>query len=157
MATRDRTKLFLQFRKSYEFGLSRPSTTSQYQDDELKSMRNDKRDKNNSIPLLSGKDDEGLGSELYELEEMGLILGSEENQEGGRRRRGNRNRDYQVIEMMDEPLWINIKDEVNEEIERFLSNFSTLESLHRKRLLPGFQDRTSEEKVIGDLAETLFG
>ncbi|KAJ9076980.1 t-SNARE affecting a late Golgi compartment protein 2 [Entomophthora muscae] len=147
MATRDRTKLFLQFRKSYGHALTSQDTRrSRARDDDMRAK----------APLLR-KDDEGLGSELYELEEMGLIISSSDETGGPKSSRAKRE-GYQVIDIDSvSPLWVDIKDEINSEIDSFDKNFSKLESLHKKRLLPGFQDRSEEEKEINDLAEIMFG
>ncbi|RHZ71109.1 hypothetical protein Glove_262g15 [Diversispora epigaea] len=46
------------------------------------------------------------------------------------------------------PKWADIVEEVNEDIDHIKNLVTTLESFHRKHVLPGFDDRTEEEEEI---------
>ncbi|CAG8621753.1 9740_t:CDS:10, partial [Acaulospora colombiana] len=57
--------------------------------------------------------------------------------------------DHQIIELaVLPPKWVDIVEEVDEKIDQIKNLFLTLESLHRKHVLPGFDDRTEEEEEI---------
>ncbi|KAI0236751.1 t-SNARE affecting a late Golgi compartment protein 2 [Massospora cicadina] len=227
MASRDRTKLYLQLRTRYQPNLN------------VRPIKGPFKPKVNSQPHPSigyfppaRRFDEGVGSDDYEMEALGLTLsqpdGSEQTVRPGvgsgyqviemgealpvrwygptRFRLGSkrfgRDPNYTLCYLNDYPAhkvalgsitftdklfmagragppttlrWAitrrqgecrgpelkpkmgRIKDEVNEEIQGIQSNLATLESLHKRRLLPGFQDRTAEEEAIHDLAGTMFG
>ncbi|KAF9159872.1 hypothetical protein DFQ26_006098 [Actinomortierella ambigua] len=53
------------------------------------------------------------------------------------------------------PKWVDIVDEVNEELERIKVNIQKLEALHKKHLLPGFDDRIQEERDIERLTDEI--
>ncbi|RGB35608.1 t-SNARE [Rhizophagus diaphanus] len=53
------------------------------------------------------------------------------------------------------PKWIDIVDEVNDDIDQIKNLLPTLESLHKKHILPGFDDRTKEEKEIERLTDEI--
>jgi syntaxin 16 len=46
------------------------------------------------------------------------------------------------------PQWIDVVDDVDEAIVGIKEKMQELEQLHRKHLLPGFDDRTREEQLI---------
>ncbi|CAB4378945.1 unnamed protein product [Rhizophagus irregularis] len=53
------------------------------------------------------------------------------------------------------PKWIDIVDEVDDDIDQIKNLLPTLESLHKKHILPGFDDRTKEEKEIERLTDEI--
>ncbi|KAG0367806.1 t-SNARE [Gamsiella multidivaricata] len=57
--------------------------------------------------------------------------------------------------MMLPPKWIDIVDEVDEELERIKANIQKLDAMHKKHLLPGFDDRIQEERDIERLTEEI--
>jgi len=59
-----------------------------------------------------------------------------------------------VIEMSTlPPKWVDIVDEVEEDIKEIKEKIDRLDVMHRKHLLPGFDDRTSDEAAIEELTE----
>ncbi|KAF9974036.1 hypothetical protein BGZ73_002682 [Actinomortierella ambigua] len=57
--------------------------------------------------------------------------------------------------MMLPPKWVDVVDEVNEELDRIRANIQRLEALHKKHLLPGFDDRIQEERDIERLTDEI--
>ncbi|KAG0227099.1 hypothetical protein BGW42_003157 [Actinomortierella wolfii] len=57
--------------------------------------------------------------------------------------------------MMLPPKWVDIVDEVNEELDRIKANIQKLEAMHKKHLLPGFDDRIQEERDIERLTDEI--
>ncbi|RIB04114.1 t-SNARE [Gigaspora rosea] len=53
------------------------------------------------------------------------------------------------------PRWVDIVEEVDDDISQIKSLIPTLESLHRKHALPGFDDRTEEEREIERLSSEI--
>ncbi|CAG8646057.1 16030_t:CDS:2, partial [Dentiscutata heterogama] len=53
------------------------------------------------------------------------------------------------------PNWVDIVEEVDDDISQIKSLIPTLESLHRKHALPGFDDRTEEEREIERLSSEI--
>ncbi|CAG8529593.1 13909_t:CDS:2 [Ambispora leptoticha] len=53
------------------------------------------------------------------------------------------------------PKWVDIADEVDEEIEQIKTSITTLEGLHKKHILPGFEDRSEEEEKIEKLTREI--
>ncbi|KAI8374248.1 t-SNARE [Radiomyces spectabilis] len=54
-----------------------------------------------------------------------------------------------VIEMSAlPPKWVDIVDEVDDALDAIKGKISQLEGMHRKHLLPGFDDRSSDEEAI---------
>ncbi|KAJ3098873.1 hypothetical protein HDU97_003686 [Phlyctochytrium planicorne] len=53
------------------------------------------------------------------------------------------------------PKWVDIVDEVEEEMERIKAKVIELESFQKKRLLPGFDDRIGDEQSIDRLSEQI--
>ncbi|KAI9104103.1 t-SNARE [Phlyctochytrium arcticum] len=53
------------------------------------------------------------------------------------------------------PKWIDIVDEVEEVIDRIKARITELESLHKKHLLPGFDDSSREEQSIERLTDNI--
>ncbi|CAG8631167.1 8787_t:CDS:2, partial [Paraglomus occultum] len=49
------------------------------------------------------------------------------------------------------PRWVDIVEEVDEEIEAIKERIAKLQTLHKKHTLPGFDDRTGEEEEIEHL------
>ncbi|KAF9426810.1 hypothetical protein BGZ94_005988 [Podila epigama] len=57
--------------------------------------------------------------------------------------------------MMLPPKWVDIVDEVDEELERIKANVQKLDAMHKKHLLPGFDDRLQEERDIERLTDEI--
>ncbi|KAG0198566.1 hypothetical protein BGX28_007989 [Mortierella sp. GBA30] len=57
--------------------------------------------------------------------------------------------------MMLPPKWVDIVDEVDEELERIKTNIHKLDAMHKKHLLPGFDDRIQEERDIERLTDEI--
>ncbi|TPX33378.1 hypothetical protein SmJEL517_g03763 [Synchytrium microbalum] len=53
------------------------------------------------------------------------------------------------------PKWIDVVEEVEEETERISDKIHELEALHKKHLLPGFDDRIGEEQSIEALTDKI--
>ncbi|KAH8550249.1 t-SNARE [Umbelopsis sp. PMI_123] len=61
-----------------------------------------------------------------------------------------------VIEMSTlPPKWVDIVDEVEEDIKEINEKINRLDGMHRKHLLPGFDDRSSDEAAIEALTEDI--
>ncbi|KAL0135694.1 t-SNARE [Mucor lusitanicus] len=61
-----------------------------------------------------------------------------------------------VIEMsVLPPKWVDIVDEVDEALDVVKDKITKLEGMHRKHLLPGFDDRTSDEAAINNLTQQI--
>ncbi|KAF5114063.1 hypothetical protein DV454_003183 [Geotrichum candidum] len=72
-----------------------------------------------------------------EEEELGLIAHTDEND------------DVEAIEMDRlPPVWIDLSDEVDEQLAQIDTQITRLGTLHRANALPGFDDRTAEEAEI---------
>ncbi|KAJ3332111.1 hypothetical protein HDU76_001255 [Blyttiomyces sp. JEL0837] len=54
------------------------------------------------------------------------------------------------------PKWVDIVDEVDEDIEQIKLRITELESLHKKNLLPGFDDRIGSEQSIERLSDSIM-
>ncbi|KAF9944737.1 hypothetical protein BGZ70_004391 [Mortierella alpina] len=57
--------------------------------------------------------------------------------------------------MMLPPKWVDIVDEVDEELNRIKANIQRLDAMHKKHLLPGFDDRIQEERDIERLTDEI--
>ncbi|KAF9409980.1 hypothetical protein BGZ76_005583 [Entomortierella beljakovae] len=57
--------------------------------------------------------------------------------------------------MMLPPKWVDIVDEVDEQLEKIKANIQRLDALHKKHLLPGFDDRIQEERDIERLTDEI--
>ncbi|GAA6022017.1 hypothetical protein JCM10207_002409 [Rhodosporidiobolus poonsookiae] len=53
------------------------------------------------------------------------------------------------------PVWVDLADRVDETIERVRPKIAQLDKLHAKHLLPGFKDRSAEEREIEALATSI--
>ncbi|KAI9008240.1 t-SNARE [Gaertneriomyces semiglobifer] len=53
------------------------------------------------------------------------------------------------------PKWIDVVDEVDEEIDRIKARLTELEALHKKHLLPGFDDRRGDEQSMERLTNNI--
>ncbi|SAM08849.1 hypothetical protein [Absidia glauca] len=61
-----------------------------------------------------------------------------------------------VIEMsVLPPQWVDIVEEVDESLEQIKYKVTRLEAMHRKHLLPGFDDRSSDETAIERLTSDI--
>ncbi|KAF9021543.1 hypothetical protein BGZ52_001649 [Haplosporangium bisporale] len=125
MATRSRTLLFLQFRNSYS-GSHAATLRQQY---------NQQQQHQSSL----------LGSSI-----------SSQDSYGDNERLGLMDSAETTIElMMLPPKWVDIVDEVDEELERIKGNVQKLDAMHKKHLLPGFDDRIQEERDIERLTDEI--
>ncbi|KAF9909275.1 hypothetical protein EC991_008912 [Linnemannia zychae] len=57
--------------------------------------------------------------------------------------------------MMLPPKWVDIVDEVDDELEKIKVNVQKLDAMHKKHLLPGFDDRIQEERAIEQLTDEI--
>ncbi|KAF8928433.1 hypothetical protein BGZ47_001643 [Haplosporangium gracile] len=57
--------------------------------------------------------------------------------------------------MMLPPKWVDIVDEVDDELEKIKVNVQKLDAMHKKHLLPGFDDRIQEERDIERLTDEI--
>ncbi|KAJ3020772.1 hypothetical protein HKX48_000223 [Thoreauomyces humboldtii] len=53
------------------------------------------------------------------------------------------------------PKWIDVVDEVDEEVDRIKARITELEALHKRHLLPGFDDRMTDEQSIDRLTTNI--
>ncbi|KAI8869574.1 t-SNARE [Ramicandelaber brevisporus] len=53
------------------------------------------------------------------------------------------------------PQWVDLVEEVNSTVDEAKRDLRTLDGLHRKHLLPGFDDRTGEEAEIARLTQSI--
>ncbi|KAI8325222.1 t-SNARE [Martensiomyces pterosporus] len=61
-----------------------------------------------------------------------------------------------VIEMAHlPPRWVDIVDDVNEQMEDIARKITRLSNLHKSHLLPGFDDRSAEEQEINMLTQDI--
>ncbi|RKP40415.1 t-SNARE [Dimargaris cristalligena] len=61
-----------------------------------------------------------------------------------------------IIEMATlPPKWVDIVDEINEKFQQIRNDMKYLSSLHKKHLLPGFDDRREDEDMIEDLTNSI--
>ncbi|KAF9362405.1 hypothetical protein BGX34_006248 [Mortierella sp. NVP85] len=61
-----------------------------------------------------------------------------------------------TIELMTlPPKWVDVVDEVDEELNRIKANIQKLDGMHKKHLLPGFDDRVQEEREIERLTDEI--
>ncbi|SCV73382.1 BQ2448_7308 [Microbotryum intermedium] len=121
--TRSRTNLFLSYRDS----AIRPShsTYSHYLDDD---------------PILS--ESQGLMSDA--VDGGGGGLGASTSRRGSGAVSGS-------VEVLP-PRWVDLSDRVDEVLQRVKPKISQLDKLHAKHILPGFKDRSAEEREIDALA-----
>ncbi|GAA5959607.1 hypothetical protein JCM21900_002954 [Sporobolomyces salmonicolor] len=129
--TRSRTNLFLSYRDS----AVRPTSSAYsrytpYAEDD---------DQAESAGLMVGQDDSGDGL----LSRRGSAM-SASAAAAGRRSRGGGGKLP--------PKWVDLQEKVDEIVERLRPKIAQLGKLHSKHLLPGFKDRTTEEREIEALA-----
>ncbi|KAF9330600.1 hypothetical protein BG006_006437 [Podila minutissima] len=125
MATRSRTLLFLQFRNSYS-GSHAATLRQQY---------TQQQQHQSSLLGSSTTGQDGYG----DYERVGLMDSAETT----------------IELMMLPPKWVDIVDEVDEELERIKGNVQQLDAMHKKHLLPGFDDRIQEERDIERLTDEI--
>lgn len=53
------------------------------------------------------------------------------------------------------PRWVDLVDDVSEQIDDIVSKIARLESMHKSHLLPGFDDRSQEEREINMLTHEI--
>ncbi|KZS98338.1 t-SNARE [Sistotremastrum niveocremeum HHB9708] len=70
-------------------------------------------------------------------ESQGLIPGAQAHGES-----------HLAVDMTLPPMWFDISDQVNEILDSVAKKISSLEKLHARHALPGFSDRTAEEREI---------
>ncbi|KAG2175552.1 hypothetical protein INT43_001199 [Umbelopsis isabellina] len=93
----------------------------------------------NTLARSSHRSGEGAASYQSDAETAGLIDSSDT-----------------VIEMSTlPPKWVDIVDEVEEDIRSIKDNISRLEIMHKKHVLPGFDDRSSDEAAIEELTDDI--
>ncbi|KAI1295848.1 hypothetical protein EDD11_007706 [Mortierella claussenii] len=74
--------------------------------------------------------------------------------------------DYERVGLMDSaettielmtlpPKWVDIVDETDEELDKIKANIQRLDAMHKKHLLPGFDDRIQEERDIERLTDEI--
>ncbi|KAG0240270.1 hypothetical protein BGX31_002137 [Mortierella sp. GBA43] len=57
--------------------------------------------------------------------------------------------------MMLPPKWVDVVEEVDEELDKIKANIQKLDAMHKKHLLPGFDDRLQEERDIERLTDEI--
>jgi syntaxin 16 len=115
---RDRTNLFISYRQSYTHHPQFIPSTGKTK---------------SKYSSAKGGSSGGGGEE----EELGLITHTDEND------------DVEAIEMDRlPPAWIDLSDEVDEQLGQIDTQIARLGTLHRANALPGFDDRTAEEAEI---------
>ncbi|KAF8984682.1 hypothetical protein BGZ46_007283 [Entomortierella lignicola] len=57
--------------------------------------------------------------------------------------------------MMLPPKWVDIVEEVDDELDKIKANIQRLDAMHKKHLLPGFDDRIQEERDIERLTDEI--
>ncbi|GAA5887123.1 hypothetical protein JCM5296_001601 [Sporobolomyces johnsonii] len=127
--TRSRTNLFLSYRDS----AVRPTSSAYsrytpYAEDD---------DQAESAGLLVGEDDSGDGL----LSRRGSAMSMSARTRGGAGKLP--------------PKWVDLQEKVDEIVERVRPKIAQLDKLHSKHLLPGFKDRTAEEREIQALATSI--
>ncbi|KAJ2002677.1 Integral membrane protein SED5 [Coemansia sp. RSA 2322] len=55
------------------------------------------------------------------------------------------------------PRWVDVADDVNEQMDDIARKIKRLEALHKKHVLPGFDDRSGEERAINQLTQEITG
>ncbi|KAJ1675180.1 Integral membrane protein SED5, partial [Spiromyces aspiralis] len=61
-----------------------------------------------------------------------------------------------VIEMsVLPPQWVDIVEEINDEMEEIKQNIKELDTMHKRHLLPGFDDRSHEEDEINRMTHAI--
>ncbi|BFZ53390.1 t-SNARE affecting a late Golgi compartment protein 2 [Savitreella phatthalungensis] len=127
MATRDRTGLFLSIRAACGHDSAARSRFSRDWDRQSGAHRSS----------AGGAADDG-----DDEDRQALLSGS--------------NRKDVAIEMDTlPPRWLDVQDEVDEELEKIRKLCAKLEPLHKKHALPGFEDRSQEEREIERLTNTV--
>ncbi|KAJ1965641.1 Integral membrane protein SED5 [Dipsacomyces acuminosporus] len=87
-------------------------------------------------------EDQGASDQQY-AEEEGLI--ERQNEDG-----------EMVIEMSHlPPRWVDLVEDVNEQMDDIERKISRLSSLHKRHLLPGFDDRSEEEQAINSMTQEI--
>jgi len=87
----------------------------------------------------------GRAYDGYEDEERSGLLGDQDAQ-------GQLNGGHEVVEMNAlPPQWIDDADKVDDILDRLKPKLNQLDKLHAKHVLPGFSDKTAEEREIAAL------
>ncbi|GAA5949372.1 hypothetical protein JCM3765_003388 [Sporobolomyces pararoseus] len=142
MATRSRTNLFLSYRDSAirpTFGSSSSSTTTPYLNS-YSSYAPDEDSAENARLISDGQDD----GDWSRRSSAWSTVSSSTNSKGKRRANDAL-----------PPKWVDLADQVDALVERVKPKISQLDKLHSKHLLPGFKDRTAEEREIQALANSI--
>ncbi|CED83255.1 SNARE protein TLG2/Syntaxin 16 [Phaffia rhodozyma] len=92
-----------------------------------------------SIRPIEQDDQDDQGSD----EETGLLTNKNSNYKGKQREKGL------------PPVWVDTSDSVNAILDRITQKTSTLDKMHAKHCLPGFTDRSSEERDIENLTQSI--
>ncbi|GAA5910206.1 hypothetical protein JCM6882_001772 [Rhodosporidiobolus microsporus] len=129
---RSRTQLFLSYRETSSRSTRRPSYTPYLDDDEDGAQEN--------TGLMADLED-GLGGRRASTLSVG----------GGSRRRGGAAGGGAGLP----PVWVDLADKVDDVVERIKPRIAQLDKLHAKHLLPGFKDRSAEEREIEALATSI--
>ncbi|KAF9585056.1 hypothetical protein BGW38_004073 [Lunasporangiospora selenospora] len=88
--------------------------------------------------------------------QQSALLASGDGYGGDNERAGLMDSAETTIElMMLPPKWVDIVEEVNEELEKIKTNVQRLDGMHKKHLLPGFDDRVQEERDIERLTDEI--
>ncbi|GAA5821714.1 hypothetical protein JCM11251_000985 [Rhodosporidiobolus azoricus] len=133
--TRSRTQLFLSYRETSTRSSRRPSYTPYLDDGDDDAQEN--------TGLMADLED-GLGGRRASTLSV----------KGGGRRRGGAAGGGGGASTLP-PVWVDLADKVDEVVERIKPKIAQLDKLHAKHLLPGFKDRSAEEREIEALATSI--
>ncbi|GAA5905308.1 t-SNARE syntaxin TLG2 [Sporobolomyces salmoneus] len=145
MSTRSRTSLFLSYRDSAirtPFASSSSSSTTTPYLNSYSSYAPDEDAAENARLIGDGMD--GDGGDWNRRGSAWSTVSSSSNSKGKRRANDAL-----------PPKWVDLADQVDALVERVKPKISQLDKLHSKHLLPGFKDRTAEEREIQSLANSI--
>ncbi|KAJ1660169.1 t-SNARE affecting a late Golgi compartment protein 2 [Dispira simplex] len=141
MATRSRTFLFIQYRNSFGHA---------HRKQRAKALRTqgDRGGRGRSGTVSStGSEREGLIT-TSPLDDTGDTL--------GRITPGLADASDVIIEMATlPPQWVDTTDEMNEKFDQIRNDIKYLDGLHKKHILPGFNDRREEEEEIESVTHSI--
>ncbi|KAK4055014.1 t-SNARE affecting a late Golgi compartment protein 2 [Microbotryomycetes sp. JL221] len=134
--TRSRTNLFLSYRDSAIRPSTSPYTLYDDEDDE-----DDINGLHNSVSESRGL----LSDDTVVVDMRGAGLDS---------RRGSRTASGSTAARLP-PKWIDVSDQVDDILDKVKPKIDRLDKLHAKHVLPGFKDRSAEEREIEALAHEI--
>ncbi|KAG0261885.1 hypothetical protein BG011_000582 [Mortierella polycephala] len=104
----------------------------------------------------SGSHAVAIRQQQQQLQQSSLLAASQNDGYDNNERVGLMDSAETTIElMMLPPKWVDIVEEVDEELSRIKTNIQKLDAMHKKHLLPGFDDRIQEEREIERLTDEI--